>query len=46
MAPWLVPMEMLDQVWVQDECNDYELSHLTGASVHQYVWREDEYVQY
>jgi hypothetical protein len=24
----------IDQVWVQDECDDYELSHSMGAPMH------------
>ena len=41
-----MPMEALDQVRVEDECDDYELGHLAGARVRQDVCSEDEYVQY
>jgi len=41
-----MPMEALDQIWVEDECDDYELSHSASACVHQDVCGEDEYVQY
>ena len=45
-ALWLMPMEALDQVWVQDECDDYKLSHSTSACMHQYIRGEDKYIQY
>jgi hypothetical protein len=41
-----MPMEALDQVRVEDECNDYELGHLAGAHVYQDVCDKDKYVQY
>jgi hypothetical protein len=37
-------MEALDQIRVEDECDDYELGHSTGACVHQNICNEDEYV--
>jgi hypothetical protein len=30
----LMSVEALDQVWVQDECDDNELSHLMSACIH------------
>ena len=29
-----MPMEAFDQIRVEDECDDYELSHSAGACVH------------
>jgi len=29
-----MPMEALDQIRVEDECDDYELGHLAGACMH------------
>jgi len=39
-------MEALDQIWVKDECDDYELGHSAGADVHQDVRDENECVQH
>jgi len=41
-----MPMETLDQIWVKDECEDYELGHSASACVHQDICDEDKYVQY
>jgi hypothetical protein len=41
-----MPMEAFDQIRVEDECDNYELGHLTSACVHQYICDEDEYIQY
>jgi hypothetical protein len=46
VTPSLVLVDMFNQMWVQDESDDYKLGHLAGACVHQYVGGEDEYVQY
>jgi hypothetical protein len=29
-----MPMEALDQIGVEDECDDYELGHSASACVH------------
>jgi hypothetical protein len=29
-----MPMETLEQIGVEDECDDYELGHAAGACVH------------
>jgi len=29
-----MPMEVLDQVRVEDDCDNYELGHLASACVH------------
>jgi hypothetical protein len=39
-----MPVEALDQVRVEYECDDYELGHSAGACVHQDVSGEYEYV--
>jgi len=31
---WLMPMEALDQIRVEDKCDDYELGHSASARVH------------
>jgi hypothetical protein len=41
-----MPMEALDQIRVEDECDDYELGHSAGACVHQDICNEDECVQH
>jgi len=41
-----MPIEALDQVWVENESNDYELGHSMSARMHQYVCGKDEYIQY
>jgi len=41
-----MPMEVLDQVRVEDECDNYELCHSASACVHQGIRDENEYVQY
>jgi len=41
-----MPMEALDQISVQDKCNDYELGHSAGACMHQDICDEDEYIEY
>ena len=43
---WLMPMEVLDQIRVKDECDDNKLGHSACACVHQDICCEDEYVQY
>ena len=43
---WLTPMEALDQIWVEDKCDNYELCHSAGAGVHQDICDENECVQH
>jgi hypothetical protein len=31
---WLMPMEVFDQIRVEDEGDDYELCHAASAGVH------------
>ena len=41
-----MPMEVFDQIRVEDECDDYELGHATGACVHQDICNKDKCIQY
>jgi len=41
-----MPMEALDQVRVEDKCDDYKLGHSASARVHEDVCNEDECVQH
>ena len=41
-----MPVKVFDQVRVEDECNDYELGHSSGADVYQDIRNEDECVQH
>jgi hypothetical protein len=41
-----MPVEVLDQVRVEYECDDYELGHSAGACVHHDVSGEYKYIQY
>jgi hypothetical protein len=42
----LMPMEVLDQIGVEYECDDYELRHAASACVHQDICNEDECSQH
>jgi hypothetical protein len=39
-------VEALDQIWMKDKCDNYELCHSAGAGVHQDICNEDECVQH
>jgi hypothetical protein len=39
-------MEALDQVRVENECDDYELGHSMSACVYKDIRDKNEYVQY